>query len=323
MRSDVNIKERNILRWLWGQDWNNLKWRETLDKIFFFFFFCSTTCAREGGNGPAHISCKPCDKKGSQISLGSYGQRNRWLYLVSTQWQLILGHASVVSAGTNSGQMPAQKCLEVLISALSKLSTAKMEKTISLRWEHGEPECKFLWEFYLQTRSLEVHMHRCAHIPLRAWSKSDCFSVHTCILQAVSHWRARNWFRVSAKLQQGVGVVVPSFLCVSCERKWRAKDCLVTPAFQMINPNSPEPYQHVTDAKLPSYRAHNSLQLLLAASALWCVSVHQCPSNILPRLSTCKAGASHIAASRDQQHHEQAHSYSAQPEFTCQKMLAY
>lgn len=39
----------------------------------------------------------------------------------------------MVSAGTNSGQMPARKCLEVLISALSKLSTAKMEKTISLR----------------------------------------------------------------------------------------------------------------------------------------------------------------------------------------------
>lgn len=51
----------------------------------------------------------------------------------TTQGQLILGHALVVSAGTDSGQMPAQKCLEVWISVLSKLSTAKMEKTISLR----------------------------------------------------------------------------------------------------------------------------------------------------------------------------------------------
>lgn len=59
----------------------------------------------------------------------------------TTQGQLILGHVLVVSAGTDSGQMPAQKCLEVWISALSKLSTAKMEKTISLRWEHRQPEC--------------------------------------------------------------------------------------------------------------------------------------------------------------------------------------
>lgn len=47
--------------------------------------------------------------------------------------QLILDHASVLSAGTDCGWMPVRKCLEVLIFVLSKLSTAKMEKTISLR----------------------------------------------------------------------------------------------------------------------------------------------------------------------------------------------
>lgn len=47
--------------------------------------------------------------------------------------QLILDHASVLSAGTDCGWMPVRKCLEVLIFVLSKLSTAKMEKTILLR----------------------------------------------------------------------------------------------------------------------------------------------------------------------------------------------
>lgn len=67
------------------------------------------------------------------MALCSYGQRVAGWFWWTTQGQLILGHVLVVSAGTDSGQMPVQKCLEVLISALSKLSTAKMEKTISLR----------------------------------------------------------------------------------------------------------------------------------------------------------------------------------------------
>lgn len=67
------------------------------------------------------------------MALCSYGQWVAGWFWWTIQGQLILGHALVVSAGTDSGQMPVQKCLEVLISALSKLSTAKMEKTISLR----------------------------------------------------------------------------------------------------------------------------------------------------------------------------------------------
>lgn len=73
-------------------------------------------------------------------------------------------------------------------------------------------------------------------------------------------------------MQQSVRTEVPSFLSVDCERKWRATDCLATPAFQLINPHSAECYQHGTDVKLPSYQAHNSPQVLLAASIVWYVS---------------------------------------------------
>lgn len=123
----------------------------------------------------------------------------------------------------------------------------------------------------------------------------------TCILQTVAHWYARNWFRVPAKLadmQKCLRAEVPSFLGVDCERKWRPTDCLAMPAFQLINSHCAEPDQHEPDVKLPSYQAHNSLQVLLAVSNVWCVSAHQCPSTILPRLSTCKASASLTVASR-------------------------
>lgn len=169
----------------------------------------------------------------------------------------------------------------------------------------------------------------CTHVltlPLCAQSSSHCSSVPTCLLQAVAHRYARNWFRVPVKLadtQQGVRVEVPSFLNVDCESKWRATGCLATSAFQLINPHSAEPHQHGTDAKLPSYWAHNSLQVLRAASKVWCVSVHQCPTTVLRRLSACKASASLVAASRDRQRHEQTCLYSPQPDCRCQMTLEH
>lgn len=95
------------------------------------------------------------------------------------QWQLILGHASVVSAGTDSGQTPVRKCLEVLTSALSKLSTAKMEKTISLRWEHGEPECKSpLGSVSANTLPQSSHAPVCSLTPVRMVQQSLLLGAH-------------------------------------------------------------------------------------------------------------------------------------------------
>lgn len=119
----------------------------------------------------------------------------------------------------------------------------------------GNLNASLLWEVYLQARSLGVHVHQCARLPLCAWSSSHCSLVPTCFFQAVAHWYARNWFRVPAKLadmQQGVRVEVPSFLNVDYERKRRATHRLATSAFQLINPHSEEPYWHGTDMKLPS-----------------------------------------------------------------------
>lgn len=100
--------------------------------------FCSICCAREGRNV---YEVALWQKKRAPESLCAPMGSSGCIWW-TTWWQLIPSHASVVSVGTDSGRTPAQKCLEVLTSARSKLSTAKMEKTISLRWEHGEPECK-------------------------------------------------------------------------------------------------------------------------------------------------------------------------------------
>lgn len=139
----------------------------------------------------------------------------------------------------------------------------------------GNLNASLLWEAYLQTRSLRVHMHQCARLSLGAWSTGHCSSVPICILQAVAHRYTRNWFRVPAKLadmQQSVRTEVPSFLNVDCERKWRATHCLANPAFQLINPHSAECYQHGTDVKLPSYQHITARKRCWAASIVWYVS---------------------------------------------------
>lgn len=189
----------------------------------------------------------------------------------TTQWQL--NHASVVSAGTDSGQTPVRKCLEALTSVLSKLSTAKMEKTISLRWEHGEPECKPPLG-RVSANMLPQNPH--APLLLCARVNRHCSSMPTCILQAVAHRYARNWFRVLANLadkQQGVRVEVPPFFNVDFEKKWRATECLATTALQLIN------LHNLTSIgqnwNLPSYKTAG-----VADGIQFCVS--QCTSAPVP-----------------------------------------
>lgn len=124
-RSDVNTKEgkkhfKVALRA--GLNQSEIEGNFRQDSFFLLHLLC-----KRGRQGPSRVIRAPkslCVPMGSRVG--------GWFWWTA-QGQLIPGHALVVSAGTDSGQMPVQKCLEVLISALSKLSTAKMEKTISLR----------------------------------------------------------------------------------------------------------------------------------------------------------------------------------------------
>lgn len=130
-RSDVNTKEgkkcfKVALRAGLNQSERKGNFRQ--DSFFLLYLL-----HKRGSQGPSkayegHFVIRApkslCVPMGSGVS--------GWFWW-TTQGQLILGHALVLSPGTDSGQMPVQKCLEVLISALSKLSTAKMEKTTSLR----------------------------------------------------------------------------------------------------------------------------------------------------------------------------------------------